>query len=588
MRRPLPLFLLLPLLLPSPARADLELRWSGRVQSDIRFRPNDTGLGDWYARQELGQGVSRNENIFKLKLEAVWDRFSAVAELDFVYYGYSRELTGIGDLSLREQVDPYRIEAQAVYVEAVDLLVKGLDLRVGQQQIFWGKGDQFNPTNTINPNDVEDPLLFGEQVANLMVKLDYNPFGDWTITGVLVPIFKPALLPDSAAIGVGASDRLPMVDPSLRWRLLAEKAFTQELFKVPTVVGRAVPDLPERSLENMQWALRVAGVIGEQDVALSYYYGRTDLPQPYLNVTRLRSEQRCNPLDEVQCINGLLETETHLGYPRMQVAGLNVAGQVNLLGWISSKIQPLGYRMEVGVFFPREAGIILYQEALDFGFAAANQPAGEYRYHLGSASPRFPRPAVVEDTPFAKWVLGLDYTFNEHLYANVQWVHGFPDEFGAGDFFHEGHAVRKGSTAEDLTPAFACMLQPDAQTCLAQVGDKLATEILRPRLGDYLVLGVDVRVLSQKMLLRLFTIWDLIGVHEERWDEAAQKRVREHHSMFSEKGFSAVIYPEVQYNFGGGFELHAGALLMLGQDHTKFGDPANGGHQVFTRARFSF
>ena len=49
-----------------------------------------------------------------------------------------------------------------------------------------------------------------------------------------------------------------------------------------------------------------------------------------------------------------------------------------------------------------------------------------------------------------------------------------------------------------------------------------------------------------------------------------------------------MIYPELRYNFGGGFELHVGALLQFGKSYTKFGDPAGGGHQVFTRARYSF
>ena len=64
--------------------------------------------------------------------------------------------------------------------------------------------------------------------------------------------------------------------------------------------------------------------------------------------------------------------------------------------------------------------------------------------------------------------------------------------------------------------------------------------------------------------------------------------MQEHRSLFTSDGFSAVIYPEINYNFGRGLELGAGALLMLGKDHTKFGDPATGGNQIFTRARWQF
>jgi hypothetical protein len=574
------------LLLDSPeARAELDLRWGGKLQSDIRFRTTTKGFGGFYDRKEVRAGVARNENIFKLKMDVAAGRFFGVAEVDLVYLGYSHAFDSIGDLGLREEVDPFRIEAHAIYIEATDILLRGLDLRVGQQQVFWGKGDQFNPTNTINPNDVEDPLLFGEQVANLMVKLDYTPGTNWTTTFVLVPIFKPALLPDSAPLGLAASDRMPMIDEQLRWRLHTEQGFTDEVLGFPTVVTRAVPDLPERSADNMQWAARIAGTVWDHDIAFSYYMGRTDVPQAYLNLTRSRREQRCNPDDPKDCINGLLETETRLGFPRMQVAGFNMAGQLDLFGWLTKKIKPIGYRIEVGVYFPQAANIVLVQEELDM--ILTKLPAGEYEYRFDGADGG--RPLVVDDTPFAKWVVGLDYTFNKHLYANIQWVHGMADEFGAGDFISEGYAVRKGGVG-DITPAMPCLLKPAAeqQRCLSDVGEQVAVELLRPRLADYLVIGVDVKLLADKLLLRLFSIWDLSGIDEERWDEQAQKRVRTHHSMFSKKGFSAVIYPELLYSFGNGFDLGAGALLMLGEDHTKFGDPASGGSQVFTRARLQF
>ena len=67
-------------------------------------------------------------------------------------------------------------------------------------------------------------------------------------------------------------------------------------------------------------------MIGEHDVALSYYWGRTDLPQPYLNYTRMTDDRRCDIADPSRCITGLLETEVLLGYPRMQVVGLNSRG----------------------------------------------------------------------------------------------------------------------------------------------------------------------------------------------------------------------------------------------------------------------
>ena len=38
------------------------------------------------------------------------------------------------------------------------------------QVVQWGTADMFNPTNNLNAPDLEDPLMFGESVANEMVR----------------------------------------------------------------------------------------------------------------------------------------------------------------------------------------------------------------------------------------------------------------------------------------------------------------------------------------------------------------------------------------------------------------------------------
>jgi hypothetical protein len=565
--------------MPDMASA-VELKWGGKFQSDVRFRLQREQVGEFYNRLELPAGVAWNQNFLKIKLEAVAGSFAGVADVDLVWIGYSAPFQGISDLTSRERVDPYRLKAHSLYVEATDLGLTGLDLRVGQQQVLWGKGDQFNPTNNLNANDLEDVLLFGERLSNLMARVDYNFLEAWTVSGVLVPIFKPAVLPNSAPLGIAAADRIPYVSDELRWRLHTEKALTGGMIgglKYPTTVSQAVPVLPDTSLKNMQYSFRLAGVLAEQDIALSYYNGRIDLPQPFLNYTSMKAQASCDPLNPTDCINGLLETETYLGYPRIQVAGFNMAGEVNALGWLSSRIKPLGYRVEVGVYIPQEASLTLLQGDLDFG--VFKQPAGEYAY-TANFKPGDRRPLVVDSTPFVKWAVGLDYSFSEHVYANAQWVHGLSDDFGAGDFFHEGWSVRQGGVEGGASEVLTCYL--------AKSGQKCAKEILRPRLGDYLVLGADFKFLSDKALLRLFTLWDLNGVYEEHWDAAQGQRVRTHHGLFSSEGFSAIIYPEFDYNLGNGFELGAGALLALGKEYSKFGDPATGGSFFWTRARFSY
>ena len=555
------------------AADDLELRWGGRVQSDVRFRIESKGIGDFYKEYELPTGVARNENIFKMKLDALYGSFAGVVDVDFVWLGYPESLDGIADLSTRGNVDPYYLQVHALYLEAANFIVEGLDLRIGQQQVKWGVGDQFNPTNTINPNDVEDVLLFGEQMANLMVKLDYAIYDMWTVSGVLVPIFKPALLPRSGYLGIAATDRYPFVNEQLRHRIRSEQHLSR-LFGWPTVVDEAVPVMPDKSIENMQFAFRLSGTLLDQDIAVSYYRGRTDFPQAYLNYTVQGSqfaEPKCTPQNDLDGVIGLLGTVTSLGYPEIQVVGLNLSGEVDLLGWMSDSIHPIGYRLELAVIFPERTTIGMIQEEINVG---VTQPAGEYDYD-NDGDPGGARPVVVDEIPFFKWVVGLDYSFGRHVYANLMWIHGLVDEFGIG------WAVRDGESLSDQAEILACRTDADFGTCNSR-------EILRPRLGDYVVFGLDFKFLDDRLLLRLFSILDITGIDEAVWDRRAERMIRKHNSFYTEKGFSAVIYPELGYNFGNGLEVGLGVLLQLGKEYTKFGDPAAGGSLAWTRARFSF
>jgi hypothetical protein len=560
-------------LAPLAARADeLVVKTHGSIASNLELRVEDKSTGDYFDRHALPAGPEWAQGLLSFGVDASFGNYKGVADLDVVLNGFADDVNGVRDLARLEHVDPVRIEVRQLFVEAKGLGLKGLDLRVGQQVIAWGVGDQFNPTNNLSPDDLRDRLLFGKLAGNFMVRVDYWLAEDLSVTGVVVPIFKPALLPRSAPIGIGAVDRLPFASDFLRWRVEAEQAASATL-GVPTVVEAAVPNLPDPTLDNMAETLRIAGSLGGQDIALSYYRGRTDFPVPYANHTRYDPTQaQCDPNDSSRCVKGLLETTVQLGYPHMQVFGLNVAGEIPL-DWISDGARGLGYRLEAAVILPQQATIALTNDALPIPGAPA-QPAGEYDYD-GDGTPGGPHPVVVDDQAFAKWAAGLDYTFGEHVYVNAQWVHGFPDEYGTG------RAIRaSGVTTSAGETLVGCALVKDGTTC--------AREVYRPAVADYAVLGVDFKLLNNALLVRLFNILDLSGMTEESYDDAAGARVQRSHSPFSSEGFSMVVYPEVEYNFGNGLELGGGALLMLGSHETKFGDPAAGGSLVWGRAKMSF
>lgn len=564
------------------ARADeLEVTWGGKIQSDLRFRLQPVSIGRYWDGVTLPAGVERNQNLLSAKVKAKYGRFTGVANIDMYLSPVSSKvkLEGFEDLSKYNATQPFTFEPQSLYVEAKRLGLEGLDIRVGQQLVNWGVADQFNPTNNLNADDLRDPLLFGKQVPNFMVKLDYWVTSTFSISGVLVPVFRPALLPKTAQLAATDIQRMPFTNNVFRNRIESEFAFAGSRDNgYPTVVNKLTPVLPDTTGENMQVAYRIAGTFGEQDIALSYYLGRTDFPQPFSNHTKQEDKRRCNPAKPSQCIHGTLRTDVLLGYPKMHVFGLNASGEFNPFKKLSESIRGIGYRVEAALVVPRRSTIRLTQDALP----ALLQSAGEYDYdgdgRPGGGGP----PAVVENTPFLKWTVGLDYSFGSHVYTNVMWVHGLADEYGAGDWIHEGWNVRYSGVNTPVSALLSsrCVVPKDGKTC--------ASEVLAPKLGDYLVVGADFKFLDDAGLFRLFTIWSLSGITLDSWSETEQARVREHRSLFTKEGFSAVLYPELDYNFGNGLELGAGALVLLGRKYTKFGDPAAGGSQIFTRARYSF
>jgi len=554
----------------SAGATDVDL--SAKIEQDLRYRLSDVPYGPWYAPVGIQSGFSRGETRLTGRVRAQGQRVAGVADVSLETDVFAREISQLEHAAQRGRLLPVRTEINELHFEIWDV-VPGLDLKVGHQLVQWGVGDQFNPTNNLNADDLEDPLKFGQQLPNTMVRADYALGATWTLSGVWVPVFRPSLLPATAGIGMAALDRLPMVDEDLRWRIHAEQAVARdwELLGYPTIVAGADPKLPRSSIANSQAEVRIGGSVGMSDIALSYYRGRSDMPQAGKNYTWMSKGERCHPEDGNDCIKGLLVTEVDLVYPQMQVAGLNAAGEVSPLGFLGVE-RPIGWRVEAAVIFPERTVVEIRNGELDLG--ALTQPEGEYDYQMDGE-----RPTVVEGKPFAKWTVGLDATVSKHLYLNGQWVHGLPDEFGVGDFISEGFVVRAGGVGDRIEDTVDCAV-------VLQSGKECAWETLRYRIGDYAVMGADVNL--GQTLLRVFGIMDVTGYLSTEWSESKDQRVQTRHSPLSKEGFSAVLYPEITQNLGDGLTISAGTILLFGEPHTKFGDPAAGGNLVFARGAYSF
>ncbi len=408
---------------PPAARAQLgevQLDWRGFVMTDLRLFADDS------------LAFERSETTGNVRLEARLDpHIAAVGDVSLVLSERGDGPDTFAALSERARLDPFWIESNALFVELIDV-PEGLDIRIGRQAIIWGSADRFHPVSNLNPLDVEDPTVFGAVLPNEMVSLDFRP--DWEagcedeepwlselrLQLVFVPFFKPASPPRSA--GLAFTDKRV-------FRERADTPLTLDLVEKQDVLEanngwhfafEPTVSLPERTLDNSMFGARLAGRLFDVDLGLTYFRGFDDFPRAETIVADTTA------LPEVGVTVGL-------SYPRVQVLGIDMATSLDFL-------DGLGLWAEVGITF---------HDAL---------------HRIISTGPQIGINAVERELAegyFVKAVAGIDYTPVHWLYLNVQYLHGFVDEFGADD------------------------------------------------LENYLVAGADIKFDNDRFLLRFFNIFNL-------------------------------------------------------------------------------
>ncbi len=95
----------------------------------------------------------------------------------------------------------------------MDMYFNMMDLRLGKQQIVWGKADGVFITDIVSPKNLSEFLLpdFEEiRIGVTSLKLDFYT-GDNTLEVVWIPIFTPTTLPENSSIwSVNMGDKLDL------------------------------------------------------------------------------------------------------------------------------------------------------------------------------------------------------------------------------------------------------------------------------------------------------------------------------------------------------------------------------------------
>jgi hypothetical protein len=148
--------------------------------------------------------------------------------------------------------------------------------------------------------------------------------------------------------------------------------------------------------------IKVQWLAGLFDMSLSYYRGFDGIPVTRASYSSTYSSGLT--AEDGTPVLGVA-TDARLVYPRKQVLGFDLAGQLPFLD-------------DAGLWFE---GALIFPEEVDMSFDVTEVAPGS-RVIVGP---------TVTNRPFYKYTIGSDYSINENWFVTAQFVHGFPDEFGS-------------------------------------------------------------------------------------------------------------------------------------------------------------
>ncbi|MCX8093698.1 MAG: hypothetical protein N3E50_05975 [Candidatus Goldbacteria bacterium] len=171
----------------------------------------------------------------RLKLELLSTLSQEIAFKSRVYTVYSPKIYNEIKFNLQEAYIDYYTEI--------------MDIRIGRQIISWGKADELNPTDILNPEDISN--IFEEKsirkIGVFGIKLDLKLF-DSVITGIYIPDIQFHKLPEAHST----------------WDFFSIGLKKMGLITLPSIL------YPENSLDNSEWAIKISKTIENFDFTLSF------------------------------------------------------------------------------------------------------------------------------------------------------------------------------------------------------------------------------------------------------------------------------------------------------------------------------
>jgi len=143
-----------------------------------------------YLRQETGVLLDEDTELGLMK---------NTLNLDLTYRNDDETIGAKATPFIYHYRNDYEMDLREIYI---DLYLDTMDIRIGKQQIIWGKADGVFITDVVSPKDLSEFLTrdFDEiRIGVTSLKLDYY-LGNNTFEFVWIPVFKPTVLPSDDSI----------------------------------------------------------------------------------------------------------------------------------------------------------------------------------------------------------------------------------------------------------------------------------------------------------------------------------------------------------------------------------------------------
>ena len=178
---------------------------------------------------------------------------------------YGETVGGYFSIDIRNDGTSGEYDFETSFREAyVDLFFSNVEFRLGKQQVVWGKADGVFINDIVCPLDMSMFLL--QDFDNIRMGLPMAKanlyLGNWMLEGLWIPKFEPWQFAEA-----GSDWEFTLsVPPDTVWDL------------IPNVIHLNDEELPENSLENSEFGLKLSTFLLGADISLLYLDGYADHP----------------------------------------------------------------------------------------------------------------------------------------------------------------------------------------------------------------------------------------------------------------------------------------------------------------------